>query len=131
MQETYIRLVDRPPPDPSRVRAWLFTVATNLARDDHKLSARRKRLLTDRAGELVAPPNETDTLERAEARVHVRRALAALSEKERVLLLMREEGFKHREIAEAIGTTTGSVGTLLARALAKLAAQLNIGPEAE
>ena len=43
---------------------------------------------------------------------------------ERIALLMREEGFVHREIAEAIGTTTGSVGTLLARAIAKAAARL-------
>jgi DNA-directed RNA polymerase specialized sigma24 family protein len=33
---------------------------------------------------------------------------------------MREEGFSHREIAEAVGTTTGSVGTMFARALTKL-----------
>jgi DNA-directed RNA polymerase specialized sigma24 family protein len=33
---------------------------------------------------------------------------------------MREEGFTHREIADAVGTTTGSVGTMFARALAKL-----------
>jgi RNA polymerase sigma factor (sigma-70 family) len=59
-------------------------------------------------------------LERTEARAAVRRALACLSEKERTILLMREEGFSHREIAEAVGTTTGSVGTMFARALTKL-----------
>lgn len=37
---------------------------------------------------------------------------------------MREEGFKHREIAEALGTTTATVGTLIARSLEKLAALL-------
>jgi DNA-directed RNA polymerase specialized sigma24 family protein len=47
-------------------------------------------------------------------------ALSALSPKERSAVLMREEGFAHREIAEALGTTTGSVGTLLARALDRL-----------
>ena len=66
-----------------------------------------------------------------EARARVRSALATLSEKERVLLLMREEGFKHREIAAAIGTTTGSVGTLIARALAKLAEELDRTGEAQ
>jgi DNA-directed RNA polymerase specialized sigma24 family protein len=34
---------------------------------------------------------------------------------------MREEGFSHKEIADAVGTTTGSVGTLIARALLKFA----------
>ena len=46
------------------------------------------------------------------------------------MLLMREEGFSHREIAEAVGTTTGSVGTMIARALDKLAARLQLDEEA-
>ena len=131
MQETYIRLVQQPPSDSAGIRAWLFTVATNLARDDYKLSARRRRLLMGNADVLADPPEVIDTVERAEARARVRSALATLSEKERVLLLMREEGFKHREIAAAIGTTTASVGTLIARALAKLAEHLDRKGEAE
>ena len=42
---------------------------------------------------------------------------------------MREEGFAHREIADAIGTTTGSVGTMIARALDKLAERLSLDGE--
>lgn len=68
-------------------------------------------------------------MERDEARRRVRDALAALSEKERIALLMREEGFKHREIAAAVGTTTASVGTLVARALTKLAGHLGLNSE--
>ena len=45
--------------------------------------------------------------------------LDSLPEKDRVMLLMQQEGFSHKEIAEAVGTTTGSVGTMLARALRK------------
>jgi DNA-directed RNA polymerase specialized sigma24 family protein len=41
---------------------------------------------------------------------------------------MREEGFTHREIADAVGTTTKSVGTLIARALDRMAGAL--APEA-
>jgi DNA-directed RNA polymerase specialized sigma24 family protein len=52
-----------------------------------------------------------------------------LGEKERTVLLMREEGFSHREIADAVGTTTGSVGTMIARALDKLAAELPLDAE--
>lgn len=74
----------------------------------------------------ASAPDAVDALEREEARERVRRALAALSEKERLLLLMREEGFKHREIAAAVGTTTASVGTLIARALVKLAGHLGL-----
>ena len=56
-------------------------------------------------------------------------ALAGLSGKERMALLMREEGFAQREIAEAVGTTTGSVGTLIARALDKLAERIDLDRE--
>jgi DNA-directed RNA polymerase specialized sigma24 family protein len=52
-----------------------------------------------------------------------------LGEKERTVLLMREEGFSHREIADAVGTTTGSVGTMIVRALDKLAAELPLDAE--
>jgi DNA-directed RNA polymerase specialized sigma24 family protein len=55
----------------------------------------------------------------------VRAALDRLSWKERTVLLMREEGFAHHEIAGAVGTTTGSVGTMLARALKKLSVELS------
>ena len=76
------------------------------------------------------PPDRPDeALERVDQRRRVRAALDRLSEKERTVLLMREEGFAHREIAAAVGTSTGSVGTMIARALRKLAAELP--PETE
>jgi RNA polymerase sigma factor (sigma-70 family) len=73
-------------------------------------------------------PDPAAAPERAEVVGRVRAALAALSERDRTILLMREEGFTHREIADAVGTTTQSVGTLIARALDKMAGAL--GPEA-
>jgi RNA polymerase sigma-70 factor (ECF subfamily) len=56
-------------------------------------------------------------------------ALQQLPERDRTILLMREEGFTHKEIAEAVGTTTGSVGTLIARALNRLARELGMEEE--
>ena len=49
-------------------------------------------------------------------------ALEALSHRERSAVLLRHEGYAQREIAEILGTTTGTIGTLTARALRKLAA---------
>jgi RNA polymerase sigma-70 factor (ECF subfamily) len=40
------------------------------------------------------------------------------------MLLMREEGFRYAEIAEAVGVAPGSVGTLLARALRRFSTAL-------
>jgi DNA-directed RNA polymerase specialized sigma24 family protein len=52
--------------------------------------------------------------------------LNQLEPRDRAVLLMREEGFAHREIADAVGTTTKSVGTMIARALEKLSRHLEL-----
>jgi RNA polymerase sigma factor (sigma-70 family) len=124
-QEAFARLVERPPPTVER--AWLFRVATNAVMEAARTGRRRGRLLAERPGHVPVaepPPDPHARVVAIEERALVTRALAALSEKERTALLMREEGCTHREIAAAVGTTTGAVGTLLARALDKLAARL-------
>lgn len=125
-QEAFSRLVAKPPRN-EHPRAWLFTVATNVVRAGANASRRRARLLEAGSGRVPhadpLPSPEQAALGSAD-RTRVRAALAAMPEKERVMLLMREEGFSHREIAKAVGTTTGSVGTMLARALERLAALL-------
>jgi RNA polymerase sigma-70 factor (ECF subfamily) len=76
------------------------------------------------------PPRDPHELvEAGDRRRAVTDALASLGHKERTALLMREEGFSHREIADAVGTTTGSVGTLIARALDRLAGVLALDRE--
>ncbi|HEY7771068.1 RNA polymerase sigma factor [Longimicrobium sp.] len=125
-QEAFVRLVERPPAD-RHPRAWLFAVATNVVRDAARARTRWFKLLSaspDRAPMGDVQPLPDAAAESAERKKAVRAALDRLSLKERTVLLMREEGFAHHEIAAAVGTTTGSVGTMLARALNKLAAEL-------
>jgi RNA polymerase sigma factor (sigma-70 family) len=125
-QEAFVRLLERPPAA-GIARPWLFRVATNLALDSVRTNSRR-RMLVMRGRAMLAysdPPQSPERrVEQSSARTMVNDVLAMLSAKERMALLMREEGFTHREIAEAVGTTTGSVGTLLARALRKAATRL-------
>jgi RNA polymerase sigma factor (sigma-70 family) len=129
VQEAFLRLVQRPPPDAAFARAWLFKVATNVALENTRARSRRVRLLAASPGRapMGDPPLSPSALvEAEEQRRIVTEALAALSPKERTALLMREEGFSHREIAEAVGTTTSSVGTLVARGLERLAGALEL-----
>jgi RNA polymerase sigma-70 factor (ECF subfamily) len=130
-QEAFVRLLDHPAA--ARIeRAWLFKVGTNYVLERRRTAARRGRLLGGRADRTMAdaPRDPHAGVEADERRRVVTAALARLSDKERVAILMREEGFSHREIAEAVGTTTGSVGTLLARTLERLARETTFDREA-
>lgn len=121
-QEAFVRLftknVEGPRP---ALRVWLFRVATHLIRDRYRVSENRRRLLERHP---VAPPSMPDpelALESEQAKEAVRTALATLAERDREMLLMREEGFSYREIAAAVDVQPGSVGTLLARAQRRFA----------
>ena len=101
-------------------------MATNVVRDGWKRQQTALRLVQNRdsAPTGSAPPDPHDLVERRERQQLVRKVLDRMSVKERTVLLMREEGFSHKEIAAAVDTTTKSVGTMIARALRKFAKEL-------
>lgn len=113
-QEAFVRLTRQSIPE-DEVRPWLFTVATNLIRDRARKADRHRRLQTH-VPRAQAPERPDVSVDRKERIAMVRAALDELPERDRTMLLMREEGFKYEEIAQTVGVAPGSVGTLLARA---------------
>jgi RNA polymerase sigma-70 factor (ECF subfamily) len=115
-QEAFVRLLRQDLPD-GEVRPWLFTVAMNLVRDRARKAERRQRLLLMAPAVVQPTPLPDEAVERTARVDAVRNVLEQLPERDRHLLLMREEGFKYDEIAKVVGVAPASVGTLIARAL--------------
>jgi RNA polymerase sigma-70 factor, ECF subfamily len=118
-QETFVRLLDKPPREPD---AWLYVVAGNLARDAQRSEGRRARHLSimdapERLADAADPaPGADAAMCTAEESALVRDTLAMLPERDAALLVMRSDDVSYREIAAAIGVAPTSIGPLLARA---------------
>ena len=121
-QEAFVRALRH---EPQKPRAWLFQVASNLARDEARTAIRRKRHLTLLKSETEdrqesAPDPARDLAER-ERMGQVRDALDSLSERDREVLLLWDAGQSYTEIARQARLAVGAVGTTLARARRRLA----------
>jgi len=119
-QETFARALKHEPENP---RAFVFTIAANLARDEARAAVRRKKHLTLMAGGVTGVAEEAGGAEGAEHRERadaVRRALDQLNERDREVLLLWDAGFDYAEIARQTGLKPGAIGTTLARARKRL-----------
>lgn len=121
-QETFLRALRQD--QISSERSWLFAVATNLVRDDARKQSRQRKHLELLRAEAEAQSTvepEPTSMERDEERALARQAVESLAERDRLALLMREEGLDYDEIAAALDITRSSVGTTLSRARRRLA----------
>lgn len=120
-QEVFVRALREEPEQP---RAWLFQVASNLAKDEARRVLRKRRHLTliEGAEDPVAPDDPLADAVRAERLEGLRRALERLSERDREVLLLWDAGLDYGEISDRTGLSPGAVGTTLARARKRLVA---------
>ena len=114
-QDVFVQLYRRPPDGSAPLRAWLCRVAVNRGYNALR-SDRRRRTREDAVARDPSDTTSVDAANQAEERDLVRRALLALSERQRDCLTLRSEGLSYAEMAAALGVAPGSVGTLLARA---------------
>jgi RNA polymerase sigma-70 factor (ECF subfamily) len=118
-QEVFVRALDH---DPDNPRAFVFTVAANLARDEARAAVRQRRHLALVQTEATPAPTPTpeDELERKEREAVVQRVLGQLSERDRDVLLLWDAGLDYDEIAAQTGLARGAIGTTLSRARRRL-----------
>ncbi len=120
-QEVFVRALDQNPDNP---RAWLFTVASNLARDEARAAVRKKRHLELLKGEAEAQKEAaergSDEAETGEQMELVKQALDRLTERDRMVLLLWDAGLSYHIIAQETGLSRGAIGTTLARARRRL-----------
>jgi RNA polymerase sigma-70 factor (ECF subfamily) len=139
VQETFLRawrrLSELAPLPADSQRAWIFTVARNLAIDSYRAGAARQaaeaalrhQAATEEAT-VAGPHLEAESRERL---AQVDAAIRRLPEEQRVILSMATAGgLTSREIGEALGEPAGTVRYRLSQARKQLAAALDLEDEA-
>jgi RNA polymerase sigma-70 factor (ECF subfamily) len=132
LQETWMRLAQHVPTlkEDTALGAWLFTVASNLARSQRRWQLvdlqRLQHLLFRPRG---APVTPLEAMAASEEQRALERALAALSTSDReLLLLVGVESFTPSQAAAVLGLRPDAVRQRLLRARARLASLLGEQP---
>jgi len=120
VQESYYRFLRATlkSEDTAYQKAYLFRIATNLARDHWRRLPRHEQWEVAESEELAA---DDRTAEQVQQRSDLGRLMGRLKPRERELLwLAYAEGSSHKEIAEVLGLRAASVRLLLFRARQKM-----------
>ncbi len=123
LQDLYLRLrlLTPPPRSETEIRAWLFTVASNLSIDYLRSQKRHGELLAQYGDDKTEADHraEPERITQAQDQLfHIQAALAELPDAcADILYLSRIEGLSHADIAAQLGISTSWVEKQLARAL--------------
>lgn len=99
----------------SSITTWLHRLTVNLVRESWRSAERRENRKENAVEKLGLYEHEPRS--HYEDRMDLERAVARLPEKARMVFVLYDvEGFKHREVAEMMGTAVGTVKAQLHRA---------------
>lgn len=102
----------------ANLRAWAFTIMTNLYRSRHRHRSLHPEVEFEEVLGLVAEQENADPLER----LRLKRALDRLSAENRsVLRLVVIEGYRYQDVADLMAIPIGTVMARLSRARRQLA----------
>ncbi len=135
-QEVFVRVFKarlRYEPE-AKFSTWLFTIANNIASNALRSRSRRREvgvpegngadstpLSLDQLAKAASGAMPTRALDKAEQAEMVRSAVAALSERQRMaLLLAKFEGMSYQDIAQTMDLSVQAVKSLLSRARVNL-----------
>ncbi len=134
LQETFLRLCRHISADgpQENLRGWVFRVAHNLARDEHRRKRRRPaQSLEERQVNIETRADPAATPEQQLiARERERRLAAALERlpgHQRECLHLRAEGLRYREIAEVLGAGVSTIAEWVQQALNTLGEECDEG----
>jgi RNA polymerase sigma-70 factor, ECF subfamily len=126
VQESFLRLHQHllAGGDRTNLRAWLYRVAHNLARNVQSSSQAKKWTALDEQLPAAEARDRADSAEdvlvarQEEERLHA--ALLQLSAPQQNCLVLRSQGLKYREIAEALDLSVSTVAEHVQRGLERL-----------
>jgi RNA polymerase sigma-70 factor, ECF subfamily len=118
--QAFWQLYRRPPSNDraQNVGGWLYRVATNLGLNALRARKRRNRHEEQAARQELekSPVDAFDRVVAEEEQRKVREVLATIETRQAQLLLLRHSGMTYAQVANALGLSAHSIGTLLARA---------------
>ncbi len=120
-------------PEILNIRAWVFRIALNTARDRRSAAWSRRREPLPGADTMLSPPDQAPdaAILRDEEVGLIRRAILTLDPGEQEVFLLRQNGdLTYEEIATSTGHPVGTVKTRMRSALRKLREAVGESPAA-
>jgi RNA polymerase sigma-70 factor (ECF subfamily) len=136
LQETFLRLCQHLAMDgrEANLRGWVFRVAHNLAKDEHRRKRRRPaqsfedaqgKIDADAHADSRATPEQQLIAQEREGQLIA--ALERLPTHQQQCLHLRAEGLRYREIAEVLGAGVSTVAEWVQQALRTLGKECDEG----